>query len=75
MQIGKQNDSVHFIKGIPSHYRPIQSKDEINKYRNAMAEGNYPLSMTDCEVCGINGDCGDNCPAINSEFCTMGGKE
>ena len=27
-----------------------------------MIKGNYPASISDCEVVGINGDCGKNCP-------------
>ena len=44
-------------------YRPIESAGDIALCRNALARGNYPLGMTDCEVVGINGDCSCNCPA------------
>ena len=53
-------------------YRKLSSREEINNLRNEMAKGNYPLSMTDCEVSGINGDCGIDCPAHgDSEDCPI----
>ena len=43
-------------------YSKIEKFDDINDRRNRMAKGNYPVSMTNCEVVGINGDCGYDCP-------------
>jgi hypothetical protein len=53
----------------PILYQPIENSDDINHLRNTMARGNYPLSMTDCEVVGINGDCGSKCPVLLSDNC------
>ena len=39
--------------------------------RNTLAQGNYPLTMTDCEVVGINGDCGENCPVSVRGECSI----
>ncbi len=49
-------------------YIPIETGRDIEDCRNWMARGNYPLGITDCEVCSINGDCGPDCPAL-SETC------
>lgn len=43
-------------------YRPVENEEDIGHLRNAMAKGNYPVPITDCEVVGINGDCGYDCP-------------
>jgi len=43
-------------------YRKLGGQRDIDRLRNEMARGNYPLGMTDCEVVGINGDCGPECP-------------
>ena len=53
----------------PILYQPIKKYEDINHLRNTMARGNYPLSMTDCEVVGINGDCGSNCPVLLQDAC------
>ena len=53
--------------GLP--YYPIKSQRDVEDLRNNMACGNYPLSMTDCEVVGINGDCGSNCPVLLRDEC------
>lgn len=53
----------------PIVYLPIETADDIKYRRNHMAQGNYPLSMTDCEVVGINGDCGDKCPVFLAGNC------
>ena len=45
-------------------YATIKNQDDIVDIRNLMAEGNYPLSMTDCEVVGISGNCGPDCPVL-----------
>ena len=36
--------------------------------------GNIPLSISDCEVVGINGDCGKECPIFKSGKCESEGK-
>jgi hypothetical protein len=43
-------------------WQQTRNQKEINKVRNDMAKGNYPLSMSDCEVVGIQGNCGPECP-------------
>ncbi len=50
-------------------YTPIKDSQDIEDLRNNMACGNYPLGMTDCEVVGINGDCGISCPVFQSGNC------
>lgn len=53
----------------PIMYQKIENQNDIETLRNTMARGNYPLSMTDCEVVGINGDCGLECPVFLREEC------
>ena len=50
---------------IPSELR---TEEDIEVQRNIMAfgDGNYPLSMTNCEVVGISGGCGHDCPVYKS---------
>ena len=43
-------------------YDEIKTDSDISRLRNEMIKGNYPASISDCEVVGINGDCGKNCP-------------
>jgi len=52
-------------------YKEIKTEKDIEHQRNNMAliEGDYPLSMTDCEVVGINGDCGYSCPVFLNGDC------
>ena len=52
-----------------SKHKPIKNQVDINTTRELMAEGNYPLSMTDCEVVGIHGYCGDDCPVLKKGDC------
>jgi len=37
------------------------TQEGVDNLRNVMARGNYPLSISDCEVTGINGNCGKDC--------------
>jgi hypothetical protein len=48
-----------------------QTDEEIMHKRNAMhfIEGNYPLSMSDCDVVGISGGCGLDCPIFKERRC------
>jgi hypothetical protein len=46
-----------------------KTRDEVNAKRNNMAQGNYPLSMTDCEVVGISGLCGLECCVYQDAEC------
>ncbi len=50
-------------------YEKIKTQKDVDALRTKMARGNYPLSMTDCEVVGINGDCGLECPVFLREEC------
>ena len=34
-------------------------------------DGHYPASISDCEVCGINGDCGIECPVFVRGDCDI----
>lgn len=45
-------------------YEKIRNQLDVEDLRNNMAQGNYPLSMSDCEVIGINGDCGPDCVVL-----------
>ena len=58
----------HGTKDSPI-YIPIKNSRDIEDLRNSMACGNYSVGMTDCEVVGINGDCGINCPVFQSGNC------
>ena len=58
----------HGTKDHPIH-TPIKNEQDVEDLRNSMACGNYPLSMTDCEVIGINGDCGSKCPVLLRDEC------
>lgn len=53
----------------PRAYQPVVTEPDIAHLRNTMATGNYPLSMSDCEVVGINGDCGSRCPVLQRGEC------
>lgn len=59
----------------PVFFGKIKNDDDIVKQRNNMITGNYPASISDCEVVGINGDCGYDCPVFlrgdckNEEMC------
>jgi len=57
--------------GTPIDYRPIKNEDDIMNQRNAMyyVDGHYPASISDCEVVGINGDCGLGCPVFRRGDC------
>ncbi len=55
--------------GLATIYTPIRGQQDVEDLRNSMACGNYPLSMTDCEVIGINGDCGSRCPVLLRDEC------
>jgi hypothetical protein len=46
-------------------YKQIKTESDVINLRNSMAKGNYPLSMDDCFVIGINGDCNPKCPFYN----------
>ena len=50
-------------------YIPIEASSDIETATNRMAKGNYPLTMCDCDVVGINGDCGARCPVFMSGKC------
>ena len=59
---------VHRLVG-PLSYISIESSSDIETTRARMAKGNYPLAMFDCDVVGINGDCGAKCPVFMSGKC------
>ncbi|MGF2716633.1 hypothetical protein ACQUY5_31220 [Bacillus cereus] len=48
-------DDIHSMAVAPTN------KEESQDYRNALATGNYPLSVTDCETVGLSGGCGVEC--------------
>jgi hypothetical protein len=47
-----------------------KTRYEINAKRNKMAQGNYPLGMSDCEVVGISGMCGLECCVYQDGECS-----
>jgi len=55
-------NKVDFVQA--NVYRKTSTQAEIDYARNMMALGNYPLGMTDCEVVGIQGNCGLECPVF-----------
>ena len=57
--------------GTPMDYSKITTEDDICNQRNAMVyvDGHYPASISDCEVVGINGDCGLTCPVFGRGDC------
>lgn len=61
----KRDKSINLSR----YYLPIETKKDINHLRNAMATSNYPLSISDCEVVGINGNCGIYCPVFMDGDC------
>ena len=42
---------------------------DIEGTRSIMMQGNYPASMSDCEVVGISGWCGKTCSVFQSGNC------
>lgn len=52
-------------------FKSVISESDIEHKRNSMAiiDGRYPLSMTDCEVVGISGDCSPECPVLKRGDC------
>ena len=52
--------------------RKITTQKELDSQRlNFERMGCYPLSMTDCEVVGIRGDCGKDCPVLHDGRCPI----
>jgi hypothetical protein len=51
--------------------KPICTMEDVNNMGNAMAQidGHYPVGMTGCEVVGINGGCGLDCPVYLEGEC------
>ena len=49
-----------------SKLKKIKTMEDVGHIKNHMAsiDGHYPLSMTGCEVVGINGGCGFDCPVF-----------
>lgn len=66
----KRPHLFHGSKGSPI-YTKLDTMQGVNDLRNSMACGNYPVSMSDCEVCGINGDCGIECPVFVIGECKL----
>jgi len=48
----------------PVLFGKIKTDDDICKQRSNMIVGNYPANISDCEVVGINGNCGLDCPVF-----------
>ena len=73
-QLIKASEEVFggFGAAILYENKAVQTKEDIQNQRNSMAliDGHYPLSLSDCEVCGLSGACGPECPARDSEYCT-----
>ncbi len=52
-------------------HKKIETMEDVSHMKNHMAlvDGHYPLSMTSCEVVGINGGCGFFCPVFLEGKC------
>ncbi len=42
----------------------VKTERDIKRLRKLMIKGNYPASISDCYVVGINGNCGTDCPVF-----------
>ncbi len=51
--------------------KKVKTLEDVSHKLNEMAliDGNYPLSMSGCEVVGINGGCGATCPVFHEGDC------
>ncbi len=51
--------------------KTITTYKDVDNANKAMAniDGNYPLGMSTCEVVGLNGGCGQTCPAYLDGTC------
>lgn len=50
-------------------FHDVETPEDIGHLRNVMARGNYPASISDCFVVGINGNCGGGCPVLKRGEC------
>lgn len=41
----------------------------IDQAKQIQAASSFPLALTDCDVIGFNGFCGDDCPIIKRGDC------
>ena len=58
-------------------YQPVKTEEDINHLRTAMScapDSNYPVSISDCFVIGINGDCDIDCPVFVRGDCEVEGE-
>jgi len=63
---------------MPYLYHKINTEKQINSARNVMvADGHFGAGMSDCDVVGINGDCGpETCPVyLISKYCAYNERE
>ena len=69
----KNRNKLLFGDRRPEKYIPIKTQEDIEIQRNVMGilDGRYPLSMSDCFVVGINGDCGNDCPVFLAGKCEV----
>ena len=51
--------------------KPIKTMEDVGNMGNAMAQidGHYPVGMSGCEVVGLNGGCGLDCPVYLGGGC------
>lgn len=48
----------------------IVTREDLSHAHNALvATGSYPASMSECEVVGLSGNCGDACPLFQRGGC------
>ena len=60
----------------PIWFGKIENNTDIVLQRNNMiAGGHYGAGITDCEVVGINGDCGSECPVFKLGDCKTEDKD
>ena len=53
--------------------KEIKTLEDVSHAGNAMAQidGHYPVGMSGCEVVGINGGCGYECPVFLNGDCSV----
>lgn len=60
----------------PLAHKKIETMQDVSDMGNAMAQidGRYPVGMSGCEVVGINGGCGGECPVYLDGECGVPGE-
>ena len=71
MESKKANDTEKklIIQAMGKPSSSLFTDEDIDKTRSIMIEGNYPASISDCEVVGISGWCGKTCSVFQRGHC------